>query len=105
MIREIKTETRTWGRSKANHRYKDLLSGRGTSCTKEDILQYVENGMAEDVSKYSDKEIKDLLHSINKEVLGKSRSGYGYNAVLFRDKNTGDLYAITDRNSNLFSLL
>lgn len=105
MIREIKTEARTWGRSKANHRYKDLLSGRGTSCTKEDILQYVENGMAEDVSKYSDKEIKDLLQSINKEVLGKSRNGYGYNAILFRDKNTGDLYAITNRNTTMFNLL
>jgi len=105
MIREIKVEARTWGRSKSNHQYKDLLNTRGTSCTKEDILWYVENGMAEDVSNYSYEEFKKFLQSIKKEVLGKSRNGYGYNAILFRDKNTGDLYAITNRNSKLFTML
>lgn len=100
MIRVV--EGRSWGRSKSNHQYKELGNSRGVSCSLMDIKRYVDDGYAEDITNYSYQNVVNLRRNKRLEVIGKSRSGYGYNAVLLRDRDTGELYAITKRVSNIF---
>lgn len=38
------------------------------------------------------------------DVVALSHGAYGMNGGLFKDRETGKLYAITARNSNLFAL-
>ena len=98
---KYKGEGRSWGRSKANHQYKDLGYSRGTSCSLMDIKKYVDDGDAEDITNYSSQDVMNLYRNKRLEVIGKSRNGNGYNGVLLRDRDTGDLYAITKRCSNI----
>lgn len=69
--------------------------------TKKGIKNTVKTGMAEDITNYNFNRMKDFLHSHNIEKIGVSTGMYGVNAALLQDRNTGNFYAITERNSTL----
>lgn len=69
------------------------------SYTQRQIKDYVKDGLAIDVTNYGFDQMKDLLHSIDKEIVGISRGTYGVNGVLFKDAATGQFYAVCARNT------
>jgi hypothetical protein len=69
------------------------------SYTQKQIKDYVRDGLAIDVTNYGFTQMNDLLHSIDKEIVGVSRGTYGVNGVLFKDAATGQFYAVCARNT------
>lgn len=65
------------------------------------IKDYVKKGLAEDINGIKFEEMKKInRHSLEK--LYYSTGIYGINGGLFKDLETGKLYAITKRNSTLY---
>lgn len=66
------------------------------------LKKLVQVGLADDLSTYSEEQLAafDKLQSVGK--VGYSVGVYGINGCLLKDTATGDLYAITSRNSLLF---
>ena len=73
--------------------------------TKKEIQGCIANGAAVDITNYSRSEIQELYKRIDKDVIGVTTGIYGMTGALIRDCKTGDLYAITARNSNLFYMV
>ena len=73
--------------------------------TKKEIKGYIANGAAVDITNYSHSEIQELYKRIEKDIIGVSTGIYGMTGALIKDRKTGDLYAITARNSNLFYMV
>ena len=56
------------------------------------------------VNSWSFEQINELYHTKSLDKIGYSSGVYGINGGLLQDRNTGDLYAITARNTALFQL-
>lgn len=65
--------------------------------TLREIKRFVSLGVAQDITTASRPAIKEPF-----EKIGVSRGIYGINGGLLRGQNSGTIYAITARNSNLF---
>ena len=69
--------------------------------TQKELRQYVQLGIAED---YTNKP-SDYIYTLNRlDKVGYSTGVYGINGGLVQDPETGTLYAIIGRCSNLFIL-
>jgi len=69
--------------------------------TQKQIKDYVRDGAAIDITNYGFGEMKDFLHSHDLNKIAVSRGTYGINGGLLQDRDTGEMYAITARNSVL----
>ncbi len=69
--------------------------------TQKQIKDYVRDGAAIDITNYGFSEMKDFLHSHDLDKIAVSRGTYGINGGLLQDRDTGEMYAITARNSVL----
>lgn len=61
-------------------------------------------GIAIDVNTLSDVRIDELLKATRREV-AYSTGAYGVNGLVFQDVETGQLYAVLNRSTNLFRFL
>lgn len=79
---------------------KSVKESKSRKYTVKELRDYARTGMATDITNavLSDDELNNL------EVVGLSYGTYGRNGGLFQDRNTGEFYVITARNSNLFRL-
>jgi hypothetical protein len=68
------------------------------------IKNYVVDGVAVDITAYTFTQTKDFLKKHTIEKIAYSSGQYGINAGLIQDVASGQLYAITARNSNLFMI-
>lgn len=69
--------------------------------TQKELRQFVRLGVAED---YTNKP-SEYIHTLNRfDKVGYSSGVYGINGGLVKDPETGTLYAIIGRCSNLFIL-
>lgn len=69
--------------------------------TQKQIKDYVRDDAAIDITNYGFDEMKDFLHSHDLDKIAVSRGTYGINGGLLQDRDTGEMYAITARNSAL----
>lgn len=67
--------------------------------TQKALRELVRLGTAENVTNYSFSQMKEFLHSHSLEKVGYSSGVYGINGGLLQDTQTGQLYAITARNT------
>lgn len=68
--------------------------------TQKQLRELVSIGAAED---YTNKPSEAAAALSRLDKVGYSSGTYGPNGALFRDPETGTMYAITARNSNLFA--
>ena len=66
------------------------------------IKNYIVDGVAIDITNYTFDQVKDFLKKHTIEKVAYSIGMYGINAGLIQDVASGQLYAITARNSVLF---
>lgn len=66
--------------------------------TQKEIRSYITSGLATDITNAKD------VDWMNLETVGLSFGVYGMNAGLFRDRQTGEFYAVRNRSRNLFIL-
>lgn len=69
--------------------------------TQKEIKGFVRDGLATDITSWSEKEIDELG---NLEIVDVSLGQYVMNGALFQDRD-GNLYAVTSRSSILFHLV
>ena len=69
--------------------------------TQRTIKQYVKDGAAVDLTNYGFEDMRDFLHSHSLDRIAYSAGVYGINGGLMRDRQSGQLYAITARNTAL----
>lgn len=69
--------------------------------TQKALRELVRLGTAESITDYSFSEMRDFLHAHSLEKVGYSSGVYGINGGLLQDTQTGQLYAITARNTAL----
>lgn len=69
--------------------------------TQKRIKDYVRDGAAIDITNYGFDEMDQFLREHNLDKIAISRGVYGMNGGLLQDRDTGELYAITARNSAL----
>lgn len=67
-----------------------------------EIKSLVKSGAAVDITNAPEAEVLTLWKRCEK--VGYSSGLYGINGGLIRDRETGEFYAITARNSNLFRI-
>lgn len=67
--------------------------------TQKALRELVRLGAAENITSYNFSQMKDFLHSHSLEKVGYSSGVYGINGGLLQDTQTGQLYAITARNT------
>ena len=67
---------------------------------QKDLKQLVNQKIAPDITHMA----LDKVYELDIDIIGKSFGTYGMNGGLFKDRKTGELYAITSRNSNLFAI-
>lgn len=67
--------------------------------TQKALRELVRLGAAESITNYSFSEMRDFLHAHSLEKVGYSSGVYGINGGLLKDTQTGQLYAITARNT------
>lgn len=70
--------------------------------TLKELKNFVRCGMAHDITNAPEAEILTLWKRCEK--VGYSLGTYGINGGLIQDRETGEFYAITARNSNLFRI-
>lgn len=68
--------------------------------TQKALKALVRNGSAWDATNYQPEDLPQ-----NYDILQVSRGIYGMNGCLVADRDSGDWYVITARNSNLFRLV
>ena len=84
--------------------YSDTITSASSGIrmmTQKQIKDYVRDGAATDITNYGFSEMKDFLHSHDLDKIAVSRGTYGINGGLLQDRDTGEMYAITARNSAL----
>ena len=105
----------SWNRIKSEYVYDDIeestkVHGRKSitsassglrKMTQKQIKDYVRDGVAIDITNYGFDEMDQFLREHNLEKIAVSRGTYGINGGLLQDRNTGEMYAITARNSAL----
>ena len=69
--------------------------------TQSDIKELIRKGAATDITNWSDEQITELRRKHSIELVGTSLGVYGPNAGLYRDVDTGELYAVRARNTVL----
>lgn len=67
--------------------------------TQKALRELVRLGAAEDITRLGFEEMRDFLHAHNLDRVGYSSGVYGINGGLLQDTQTGQLYAITARNT------
>ena len=72
--------------------------------TQKVIKNYIVDGVAVDITAYTFEQTKDFLKKHTIEKVAYSSGMYGINAGLIQDVASGQLYAITARNSVLFMI-
>lgn len=73
--------------------------------TKKEIKNYITSGAAIDITNIGTKEAYKLCETIHKDVVGVSTGIYGMTGAIIKDLKTGQLYAITARNTVLFIMV
>lgn len=68
--------------------------------TQKQLKNLVRDGLAHDITNAPEAEVLTLWKRCEK--VGYSSGLYGINGGLIRDRETGDFYAVTARNTNLF---
>ena len=96
-----KYSRRNWRRESLS--IKEARSGRKTY-TQRQLKDMVRSGKAIDVTTYSFDDANELWER-GYEVVGISRGVYGLNGALLKMNDTGELCAITARNSTLLQLV
>lgn len=105
----------SWDRIKSEYVYDDIeestkVRGRKSitsassglrKMTQKQIKDYVRDGVAIDITNYGFDEMDQFLREHNLDKIAISRGTYGMNGGLLQDRDTGELYAITARNSAL----
>ena len=106
----------SWNRIKHDYVYnypvessKRVRSDKSITCassglrkmTQKQIKDYVRDGAAIDITNYGFDEMDQFLQDHNLEKVAVSHGTYGMNGGLLKDRSTGELYAITARNSAL----
>ena len=71
--------------------------------TKKEIKGYITNGAAVDITNIPLEKAYEL--ATHTTTIDTSRGVYGITGALLKDTRTGDLYAITSRNSILFAMV
>lgn len=69
--------------------------------TQSTIKGYVRTGSAVDITSYDFEKMRDFLHAHSLEKIAYSSGVYGINGGIVQDRESGELYAITARNSAL----
>ena len=69
--------------------------------TQKQIKDYVRDGAAIDITNYGFDEMDQFLREHDLDKIAVSRGVYGMNGGLLQDRDTGEMYAITARNSAL----
>ena len=69
--------------------------------TRKAIKEFIEMGLATDITNYGFEEMATFLHEHHLEKVGYSLGQMGLNAGLLKDCKTGEFYAITSRNTAL----
>ena len=69
--------------------------------TQRTIKGYVKDGAAVDLTNYNFEQMRDFLHAHSLDKIAYSTGIYGINAGLLQDRESGQLYAITARNTAL----
>lgn len=72
--------------------------------TQKELKNLVFIGAAVSLNNWSFEQINELHRTKNLDKIGYSSGIYGLNGGLVQDRETGDYYAITVRNSALFQL-
>ena len=72
--------------------------------TQKDIKEYVRLGKATDITNWSFEKINDLLKERSLELVGSSFGINGMNGGLYRDVDTGELFAVCARSSTLLQM-
>ena len=72
--------------------------------TKREIKEYIRNGFATDITELSFSELKEWRNGRDLEKIGYSSGVYGISGGIIKDRNTGELFAITERTTALFSI-
>lgn len=72
--------------------------------TQKAIKNYIIDGVAVDITAYTFDQTKEFLRKHTIEKIAYSCGMYGINAGLIQDVASGQLYAITARNSVLFMI-
>ena len=70
--------------------------------SKKELRNYIALGLAKDINSLSLEECRALNTECDFEKIAYCTGKYGISGGLFKDKKTGDMYAITARNTNLF---
>ena len=69
--------------------------------TQRELKNLVNIGAAQSLTNYDFNMMKEFLHSRRLDKLGYSSGVYGINGGLLQDTETGELFAITARNTAL----
>lgn len=72
--------------------------------TQTELKNMVAKGFAKDITWLERREVLKIWNNGNTEKIGYSSGLYGINGGLISDSNTGELYVITARNSNLLTI-
>ena len=72
--------------------------------TKREIRDYIRNGFATDITGLSFSELKEWRNGRSLEKIGYSSGVYGISGGIIKDRNTGELFASTERTIALFSI-
>lgn len=70
--------------------------------TKKELKNYITLGLAKSLDNCSHNECRTINASCDFEKVAYCTGIYGISGGLLKDKKTGDMYAITARNTNLF---
>lgn len=70
--------------------------------TKKELKSYIALGLAKSLDNYSHDECRTIRSSCDFEKVAYCIGVYGLSGGLLKDKNTGNMYAITARNGSLF---
>lgn len=70
--------------------------------SKKELKSYIASGFAKSINCLSLEECRALNAECDFEKIAYCTGKYGISGGLFKDKKTGDMYAITARNTNLF---
>ena len=72
--------------------------------TQAELKNMAAEGFAKDITWFDRREVLKIWSNGNTEKIGYSSGIYGINGGLISDRDTGELYVITARNSNLLTI-
>lgn len=72
---------------------------------QKDIKKMIADGLATDITDYDFDAIKNFMETHSIETVDLSAGIYGMNGGLFKDRETGELYAIKARSGALFQIV